>query len=414
MSNSPNNPLKAALHTLENLRGHGHIALLAGGCVRDRLLGREPKDYDVVTDATPDRVRKLYPQARLVGAKFGVILIRQFGCDLEVATFRSDGTYSDGRHPDAITFGTPEEDARRRDFTINGLFYDPFEDRVIDYIDGQADLKAGVIRTIGDPDNRFEEDHLRMLRAIRFAARLNFSIEKETFAAIQRAASSLTSISPERIWMELELILTDRSRREGWRLLIDSGLRAWLSSSWPVDTEENKTIDKRLCALPYHVQSTSLVLASLFCDQTVKLFSQVGRGLRLSNRLLNDTSWMIQSLGFILEHEKQSSDVMELADLKLLMAHPCWADLLTLMRCHLVSAGESLDGHQKLSGRAEGIDPRAVSPPPLLTGDDLNAMGMSPGPRFGEVLNAVYRAQLNETIQNHDEAIAMVKPLSQS
>ncbi|MCH7994391.1 MAG: CCA tRNA nucleotidyltransferase, partial [Planctomycetes bacterium] len=194
----------AALRILEKLRARGHTALLAGGCVRDMLLSIPPKDYDVATDATPKRVVRIFPRSRTVGAKFGVVLVRQYGHDIEVATFRSDGTYSDGRHPDTVVFGTDVEDARRRDFTINGLFFDPIEERVIDHVDGRRDLEAGVIRTIGEPEARFAEDHLRMLRAIRFAARLGFVIEPRTMAAIKCLAQRLGDISTERVWLELE------------------------------------------------------------------------------------------------------------------------------------------------------------------------------------------------------------------
>ncbi|MBU0718712.1 MAG: CCA tRNA nucleotidyltransferase, partial [Planctomycetes bacterium] len=175
----------AALQIIKRLRAEGHTALLAGGCVRDRLLAQTPKDFDIVTDAPPERVKEIFPRARKVGAKFGVMLIRKYGFDTEVATFRSDGTYSNGRHPDQVTFSSDIEDAQRRDFTINGLFHDPIEDLVIDYVGGRADLEARILRTIGNPEQRFGEDHLRMLRAVRFASRLGFEIEPTTMAAIR-------------------------------------------------------------------------------------------------------------------------------------------------------------------------------------------------------------------------------------
>jgi poly(A) polymerase len=206
---------KAALHVMDTLRGAGHQALLAGGCVRDLLLSRTPKDYDVATDAPPGRVLEFFPKARAVGAKFGVILVRKFGRDVEVATFRTEGPYSDGRRPDHVAFGSAEEDARRRDFTINGLFFDPAGQRVIDYVGGQDDLRRRILRTIGDPSERFAEDHLRMLRAVRLAARLEFTLEAQTRTEISRAAPLLSGISPERIWMELEQILTAPSRTAG-------------------------------------------------------------------------------------------------------------------------------------------------------------------------------------------------------
>ena len=211
----------AALDIIATLRSAGHIALLAGGCVRDLLLNRTPKDYDVVTDATPRRVKELFPRARQVGAKFGVMLVRRYRHDVEVATFRADGTYSDGRHPDQVTFGTEQEDAARRDFTVNGMFCDPAEERIIDHVGGREDLEAGVIRTIGVPAERFAEDHLRMLRAVRFASTLGFELAPETLAAIRQHAPKLELISAERIWQELVQILVGSARARGWTLLLD-------------------------------------------------------------------------------------------------------------------------------------------------------------------------------------------------
>lgn len=189
----------AALRVVQQLQGRGFVALFAGGCVRDMLMGRDPHDYDVATSARPVDVTGLFRRTAQVGAKFGVVLVRVGQHSIEVATFRTDGAYSDGRRPDTVVFTTPEEDARRRDFTINGMFFDPVADAVIDHVDGQGDLTAGLIRAIGEPEQRFAEDHLRLLRAVRFAARLGFRIEPETWAAMCRHASDITRISPERV-----------------------------------------------------------------------------------------------------------------------------------------------------------------------------------------------------------------------
>src|SRR5687768_16980392 len=208
-----------ALAVVRRLREAGHVAYFAGGCVRDQLMGREPKDYDVATDAPPARVRELFTKTDAVGAAFGVILVRQRRSMIEVATFRTDGSYADGRRPTEVTFSTAEEDAKRRDFTINGLFFDPVENKVIDYVGGQQDLKNNVLRAIGRPDDRFAEDHLRLLRAIRFAARFNLTIEPATDEAIARHAPHLARISPERIAEELRLMLTPPTRVRAWVLL---------------------------------------------------------------------------------------------------------------------------------------------------------------------------------------------------
>ena len=217
-----------ALSIVRKLQANGHRALLVGGCVRDRLLGITPKDFDVGTSAVPSNLLELFPGAQLIGAHFGVILVSDpSGVTVEVATFRSEGAYSDGRHPDAVHFETqPEADARRRDFTINGLMQDPVSGELFDFVGGRADLAARVIRAIGDPYRRFAEDRLRMLRAVRFAARLGFSIEAETLAAIQSQASAIGSISAERIRDELVRILTEGDTRRGFELLDQTNLLA--------------------------------------------------------------------------------------------------------------------------------------------------------------------------------------------
>ncbi|RME37512.1 MAG: CCA tRNA nucleotidyltransferase [Planctomycetota bacterium] len=397
---------EAALRCMKKLRKAGFTALLAGGCVRDRLLNRIPKDYDVVTDAHPEQVRAIFPRARLVGAKFGVVIVRSRGHEIEVATFRADAAYSDGRRPDAVRFGTAEEDARRRDFTINGLFYDPFEDRLIDYVGGRADLQAGVIRTIGDPRERFAEDHLRMLRAVRFAARLGFHIEHRTWRAIEQLASHLARISAERIWMELALILTDPSRARGWELILDSGLRRYLAEPWTLQEGERETGVRRLAALPPRPVSEPLGLSAALGIRPTRETEAVARALRLSNELRRDTSWLVRSLPRALEPAS-----LELADLKELRAHPRWDDLLELTRAELEARGTATGAYEELRRRAGEIPADRLCPPPLLTGDDLCAMGWKPGPALGEVLRALYRAQLNETIRTREEAVRLAESL---
>ena len=396
----------AALQIVNELRAGGHAALLAGGCVRDMLLNRMPKDYDVATDAQPARVQKLFPRARLVGAKFGVVLVRKSGFDIEVATFRSDGPYSDGRHPDAVTFGTDVEDARRRDFTINGLFLDPLDDRVIDYVGGRDDLTAGVIRTIGDPDQRFAEDHLRMLRAVRLAARLGFAIEPRTAQAIERLAPHLAAISPERIWQELEEILTAPTRSVGWSLLVQLGLCDHLVSGLRVDRRPDSPVHCRLAALPHEPIDSALALATLLCDGTPDSAEDTCRGLRLSNRLTQAVVWLVRSLPTVRDHAG-----LELADLKMLMAEPTWPFLLELFRVDRLTAAADLAPFESLRRRAEALDPTEVAPPPLLSGDDLAAMGLSPGPRFGVILKTVYREQLNERITSKNQASELARRL---
>ncbi len=408
MTKPPHQARDAALHTIRKLRAAGHTALLAGGCVRDRLLGIEPKDYDVATDAVPDRVAEIFPRARKVGAKFGVVLVRRFGCDVEVATFRIDGDYADGRHPDEVTFGTAEDDARRRDFTINGLFCDPVDDRVIDYVGGREDLAAGIIRTIGEPDRRFGEDHLRMLRAVRFAARLGFSIDPGTRDAIGRLADRLAAISVERIWMELELMLADPTRATAWRLLVDLGLRGHLSSVWAGatlrETAAEDLIQARLAALPSRALDAAVGLAATLCDGTPRHAVDVARALRLSNRTRDAVVWLVKSLP-----AAYASATLDLADLKLLMANPSWADLPDLLRADLAAHGADPSAHAELLRRAGEIAPDSVAPPPLVTGDDLSAEGLAPGPQMGAILRRLYRAQLNGETTHREAALRLAR-----
>ncbi len=407
MNAPPRDAWNAALSVMDSLRSAGHVALLAGGCVRDRLLGRKPKDYDVATDALPERMRDLFPRARLVGAKFGVVLVQRFGHDIEVATFRSDGAYTDGRRPDQVTFGDQREDALRRDFTINGLFYDPVADTVIDYVNGQADLQARVIRTIGDPEVRFAEDHLRMLRAVRLSARLDFTIDPNTGAAVSRLAANLRAISPERIWMELEQILSEPTRSEGWRLLAALGLRAHLTTQWPADSVADSVARKRLDALPETMVDAGLALAAALPDYAGPRIEAICRSLRLSNQLIDQVLWLKQNL----EAAHQAAS-LELADFKPLRASANWPLLLELLRVDLIARGDNLKMYDAAKVRGESISQADAAPAALVSGDDLLALGFASGPAMGEILRLVYRAQLNESINSRDEGIALARKIA--
>lgn len=397
-----------AFSILEQLRKAGYTALLAGGCVRDKMLGREPKDYDIATNALPPRVRELFPKSRLVGVKFGVVLVHRLGHDIEVTTFRSDGVYSDGRHPDEVIFGDEKADALRRDFTINGLFYDPIDDRVIDYVGGQADLHAGIIRTIGDPDARFAEDHLRMLRAVRLSARLNFSVEPNTALAMQRLGQYLTTISPERIWMELEQILAEPTRGMAWRLLCSLGLRPYVSPDWPADPAADDLAGRRLDALPPIAIESGLALPAALPDLSSKAIEEICRSLRLSNDLIDQVCWLKDSL-----EAAHRGPVLELADFKMLRANKWWPLLLELLRADLIARNGDLDIYEQTKLRGDMMSQDHAAPPPLLTGDHLLALGFKPGPALGEVLRTVYRAQLNETINSHEDAVVLAQRIAE-
>lgn len=406
MKDSPDKAWTAALWIIERLRAAGHVALLAGGCVRDRLLEHVPKDLDVATDAPPPRVAELFPGSRMVGAKFGVVLVRKSGVDTEVATFRTDGSYSDGRRPDQVTFGTVEDDARRRDFTINGLFWDPVDDRIIDFVGGQDDLRARVIRTIGSPDQRFAEDHLRMLRAVRFASRLGFAIEPETMVAIQRNADRLRLISPERIWMEIEAILKSPGRARGWRLIQDAELRPHLSTVWETQVESEVVALRRLEQLPNVPIDPCIPLAALLTHFDRKDIEAIGRSLRLSNRLIESAYYLVESLPRV--HEVDS---LELADLKFLMNNPDWANLLELLRADVLAKSLPTAVWESACSRADLIDPADIAPPPFVSGHDLSEMGLQPGRKMGRILEATYRAQLNGQLPSREDGLQFAQTM---
>jgi poly(A) polymerase len=396
----------AAMYVADKLHQAGHVALFAGGCVRDMLLGYEPMDYDVATDATPEQVKELFPKARQVGAQFGVVLVRKYRHDVEVATFRTDGDYSDGRHPDIVAFRSREEDAKRRDFTINGMFYDPLTEHVIDDIGGQEDLIRRIIRTIGRPEDRFAEDHLRMLRAVRFAARLGFAIEPRTLAAIRDQSHKLPLISSERIYVELALILVVPSRASAWSLLVETGLRAHLSPAWPIDEDADAMALRRLEALPPYRIDESLAMAALLPAGAADLASAVCHSLKMSNRLREAITWLVRSLARV-----QQDEVKELADLKLLMADEEWPNLLELFRVDEIAHERGAERYEELVRRSEAIPPTEIAPLPLLSGDDLLELGVPQGPEFGRILRAVYRAQLNRAIRTPEDAITLAREM---
>lgn len=406
MSDRNDNAWRAAMAIIRSLRDRSHVAYLAGGCVRDRLLNLEPKDYDVATDATPDEVRSIFPRARLVGAKFGVVVVAKFGAQTEVATFRCDGVYSDGRRPDEVVFGSEIEDARRRDFTINGLFFDPIDERVTDHVGGQDDLRAGIIRTIGDPELRFAEDHLRMLRGVRLSARLGFEIEPGTADAIRRLGVYLRAISPERVWQELEQMLRPATRATGWQLLVDLGLHDDLSSELPSEDESWRLAIERLRHLPASEIDPEVPLAAILLDCDVAVVERAGRSLRLSNQQLRKVLYLVRSIAPLRRHAE-----LELADLKILMADPAWPMLFDLFRMDALHRGDR-ETLAALEDRAAGIPADAIAPPPFLTGEDVAAFGVAPGPRMGAILDQVYRAQLNEVICKKDSAIDLALRLT--
>lgn len=424
----------AALHVLKTLRAAGHEALLAGGCVRDFLLGKTPKDHDVATSATPDQVVALFPGARTVGAHFGVVIVRHDHEHVEVATFRTDGSYKDGRRPQTVSFSTAEEDAKRRDFTINGIFRDPIDNRIIDYVGGQEDLRARRLRAIGDPHRRFEEDRLRLLRAVRFAATLDFEIEPATWAAVRAHAGGLGDVSAERIRDELIRILLCPSRLRGFDLLVDSGLMAVVlpeildlrgveqPPQWHPEGDVFVHTRLMLSLLPERV-SLPLVLAVLLHDIAKpatfsrdadgrirfnghdKLGAEMGGDILRRLKFPND---VIEPATGMIERHMTFKDVQKMrrSTLRRLMARPTFADELELHRVDCLGSNGLLDNHEFLLAKQAEFASEPLLPNWLLTGADLIASGWSPGPELGRALTAVQNAQLEGLVRTREEALA--------
>ena len=409
---APEKQRQFALDVVRKLRSAGFAAYWAGGCVRDKLLGRTPKDYDVATDATPSEIRRLFGQRRslAVGAAFGVITVlgpKGTG-QVEVATFRRDAAYSDGRHPDSVSFSTAREDASRRDFTINGLFYDPVNEEVIDFVGGQEDLARQVIRAIGDPRERFGEDKLRMLRAVRFSATFQFAVEAGTLEAIREMAGEITVVSPERIATEMHLMLVDPSRAAAVRLLIETGLAAvLLPEVVPTNEAEQRGLEHALAVLDRLQQpGFPLALATLLHGRVDAAEAQrVCKGWRLSNHQTDRVSWLVEHHAALSEaSSRRWSDVQ-----KILIADGI-QDLLKLNEAEALAGsgdlGEVAWCRSKLSLPREQLDP-----PPLLTGDDLIQYGVPTGPAYRVLLERVRDAQLDQEIETKADALALVDRL---
>ena len=415
------------------LRGAGHRAYFAGGCVRDALLGVEPHDYDIATDARPEQVQAIFPKSMAVGAHFGVLVVRTGHEHVEVATFRTDGSYKDGRRPEEVTFSTPEEDAQRRDFTVNGLFYDPATEEVIDFVGGRADLAAKVLRAIGDPAARFREDHLRLMRAVRFATTLGWEIEPATKAAVKAEAPTLAKISIERIRDEFMKIMLHPNRVRGLDLLDESGLLTHILPEMEAlkgcdqppqfHPEGDVWIHTRLMLslLPEEV-SAPLVLSVLLHDiakpatRTIdetgrirfnghdelgaKMTGEILRRLKFSNDIIDAT------VEAVLLHMKfMHVQDMRPAKLKRWMAHPTFDDQMALHRVDCLGCHGMLDNYEFLQARQLEFANEPVIPPPLLSGHDLLKLGYPPGREIGRLLTLVQDQQLDGALTSPGEAL---------
>ena len=392
-------PKSTALWVVRRLRRAGFRALFAGGCVRDMLLGRRCADYDVATDATPEQVRRLFGRVLLVGAKFGVAMVLHKGRRVEVTTFRSDADYHDGRHPQTVRFSTPREDALRRDFTINGMFYDAVARRVIDYVGGRKDLARRVVRTIGRPEQRFAEDYLRMLRAVRFATRLDFAISARTSAAVRKYAPRIVSISGERIYDELTKMLSVASAGRAQRALAALGLAQVVLAGlfareglWAAALRRVETVARRRDPL--------LTLAALTVDLPARAIRRMLRAWGASNDVRNALCWLAGH-----HADWPRAPQMPLCDLKRLMACAHFGRLRVLWREAEWSGRGERRSARGLARRVAGIDPDQIAPAPLVTGEDLKDLGLKEGPELGRIHRALYDAQLNETLRTRGAAL---------
>ncbi len=438
-----------ATSIVQTLRQNGFQAYLVGGCVRDLLLGRAPKDYDVATDATPQQVMGIFPQTYAVGAQFGVVLVpapekadsgsldgaSKARC-VEVATFRNDIGYSDGRHPDEVRFSRdPREDVARRDFTINGMLLDPVTGEVLDFVGGRDDLKASIVRSIGDPALRFGEDKLRMLRAIRFAARFEYQIEGTTFAAIRKLAHEISVVSRERVRDELTRMLTEGHARRAFQMLDESGL---LPHVLP-DISAMKGVEQ---PPEFHPEGdvfvhTLLLLENLPapCPMTLAwgaLLHDVGKpatfrvadrirfdghvevGVKIAERICRELRFSndeIEQILALVDNHMRFGHVhrMKESTLKKFMRMPRFDEHMALHRADSLASHRKLSTYEFLRQKQQEIPPEVMRPKPLVTGDDLIAAGHVPGPKFREILDAVEDAQLEGRLDSRDQALAFVQ-----
>jgi putative nucleotidyltransferase with HDIG domain len=432
---------QSAFILARRLMDAGFEAFFAGGCVRDALLGLTPKDYDIATSATPDQVLKLFPGSNEVGAHFGVVIVRHRGEPVEIATFRTDGSYKDSRRPESVEFSTPEQDAQRRDFTINGLFQHPETGEIIDYVGGLSDLKAGCLRAIGDPVARFSEDALRLLRAVRFSTTLGFEIEKQTDDAVCSCADFLGRISPERIRDEFSKILTSNRRGAGLETLVRTGLIRHIVP---------EILDTIGCDQPpeWHPEGdvfthTRIMLDMLEPDAPLELclavlLHDIGKpptrtfdeeanrirfnghdavGAEMTGTILRRLRYPNETIAAVVPMVARHMQFMNVqkmrtAKLKLFMAAPRFVDEMELHRVDCGSSNGFTDNYEFLQAKAEEFAAAPLIPPPLVSGRDLINLGLPPGPCFKEILDAVQTEQLEGRILDREPALAYLKQLA--
>jgi poly(A) polymerase len=436
-------PRQLAEQVCATLRHRGYQAYLVGGCVRDLELGREPSDYDVCTDARPESVQELFPHSVAVGAKFGVILVVEDGAEVEVATFRSDIGYSDGRHPDRVVYAdSPKDDVCRRDFTINGLLMDPVTREVLDFVGGKADLQSGIVRAIGDPRTRFSEDKLRMMRAVRFAARFGYQIEPATFDAAQALATQITQVSFERIREELTKLLTEGAARRGFEFLDKTGLLAivlpdivrmkgveqppqyhpegdvWIHTRMMLEMlPSNCSLTLAWGVLLHDVGKPPTFAPAKGPGSRIRFDGHVEVGARMAEsicRALRFSNEDRDQIVALVANHLRFKDVRQMrqATLKRFVRLPKFEEHLELHRLDCLSSHRNLEAYDFVQRFLAETPPEQVRPPRLVTGEDLKAMGIRPGPQFKVILHAIEEAQLDGQFSDRESALQFARTFS--
>jgi len=431
-------PRKTAVEIVRRLQTAGFAAFWVGGCVRDFLLEHEPQDYDIATDARPEQIEKLFRRTLAVGRKFGVMMVVEGEHQFQVATFRAEADYQDGRHPEQVTFSNAQADAQRRDFTVNGLFYDPVAEKLHDWVGGEKDLRERIIRTIGAPEERFAEDHLRLLRAVRFAAQLGFEIEPKTFFAVKKLAPEITTISAERVRAELIKLFSPPQAARGWVLLRDSRLLAHLLTELLATVACEQSPD-------FHPEGTvfehiRLMLAKLPPDAppslswavilhdigkpaaaerdpatgVIHFFGHEQIGAAMAERILQRLRFpkkQIEEIVACVRQHMQFKDVKQMrkATLRRLLMRETFPLELELHRLDCLGSHGNLDHYEFLVAQAEELKKQPAIRPPLLTGNDLIKLGMKPGPALGVLLEEIREQQLSDELKTPGEAQAWVK-----
>jgi poly(A) polymerase len=426
---------KLAFQVATVLRGAGFAVYYVGGCVRDRLLGVETSDIDLCTDAPPARLRELFPGSPEVGAHFGVVIVRAEETEVEVATFRSEHSYRDGRHPDAVAFETdPKKDVLRRDFTINALLEDPFSGKVLDYVGGKADLETGVIRAIGDPRKRLAEDHLRLLRAVRFAARFSFEIEPGTFLAMREMAATVQRIAPERVQGELTRILTEGGARRGLEMLDASGLLphvlpeaarlkgvpqpadfhpegdVWTHTMLVLDSLGPCTPALGWAALLHDIAKPETIQ---FTDR-IRFHGHSEKGAGAARRILTRlrcSNELTEAVAALVGAHMRFQDVPKMGEaaFRRFLRLPHFEELLQLHRADCLGARKGSETLELIARRRATLTESDIHPKPLLSGDDLIELGYPPGPAMGEMLRALEEEQLDARLRSREEALRWLK-----